>query len=326
MPDCTYWMLRVTPGGGAVLPNLPRRSSARSMIEYLKHGSTSRGSSLSGRPLSSSALPFATQRRAASGRLAGSLAMKDGTSTITLADGCALSRSPQQRFADHVQRHPAARWPARPRRRRSAAPGVEGRVALQREDRQPRRADGVVAVDERRVAQRHLARMATSDTTISLVLRFGSRGSGTGTATCAAPSNTTSAPHRSRSAGSGTPRWRRTMSRSSAFERSAGLQLDGVEPAGHAVDAVQRVAGHRARPTAAGPAPNRCRAGRSSCSARSARRCGTGVSRSRDRLVEHVEHAQRRRRRRHLELVAVRPGRPLIVTLMPSTSIALPVV
>ena len=89
-PDCTCRMLRVTPGGGVASPS--RRSSARSMIEYLKHGSTSRGSSFSGRPLSSSVLPLATQR-VSEPMLAGSAAMKAGTSTIRFADGCARSRS-----------------------------------------------------------------------------------------------------------------------------------------------------------------------------------------------------------------------------------------
>ena len=66
------------------------------MIEYLKQGSTSRGSSVSGRPLSSSVLPFACSARMAA-VLAGSPAMKAGTSTIRLAAGCGLQQVLQQR-------------------------------------------------------------------------------------------------------------------------------------------------------------------------------------------------------------------------------------
>ena len=62
------------------------------MIEYLKQGSTSRGSSAFGRPLSSSVLPAAC-RRTSDSTLAGSEAMKSGTSTIRLAAGLARSRS-----------------------------------------------------------------------------------------------------------------------------------------------------------------------------------------------------------------------------------------
>ena len=63
-----------------------------SITEYLKQGSTSRGSSDSGRPLSSSRLPLARSEVMAA-VLAGSQAMKAGISIITLAAGCAFSRS-----------------------------------------------------------------------------------------------------------------------------------------------------------------------------------------------------------------------------------------
>jgi hypothetical protein len=69
-----------------------RRSSDRSTIECLKHGSTSRGSSVRGRPLSSSVLP--RENRVVMAWLwAMSTAMKAGTSTIRLALGLASIRS-----------------------------------------------------------------------------------------------------------------------------------------------------------------------------------------------------------------------------------------
>ena len=89
-PACRCGMLRVTPGGGWVPSR--RRSSARSMIEYLKQGSTSRGSSASGRPLSSSVLPWPCSATIAA-VLAASQAMKAGISTITLPAGCACISS-----------------------------------------------------------------------------------------------------------------------------------------------------------------------------------------------------------------------------------------
>ena len=90
-PDWTWAIERVTPGGTAA-PSPMRRSSAMSMIEYLKQGSTSRGSSALGRPFSNKVLPAAC-RRISDATLAGSEAMKFGTSTIRLADGLASSRS-----------------------------------------------------------------------------------------------------------------------------------------------------------------------------------------------------------------------------------------
>ena len=62
------------------------------MIEYLKQGSTSRGSSFSGRPFSSIVLPCLCRASSVS-TLSASLAMKAGTSIITLVDGSAFSRS-----------------------------------------------------------------------------------------------------------------------------------------------------------------------------------------------------------------------------------------
>ena len=90
-PDCTCSIERMTPAGATEATPI-RRSSARSMIEYLKQGSTSRGSSAFGRPFSSSVLPAPCRRFSAS-TLAGSEAMKFGTSTIRLAEGLAWSRS-----------------------------------------------------------------------------------------------------------------------------------------------------------------------------------------------------------------------------------------
>jgi hypothetical protein len=61
-------------------------------MEYLKHGSTSRGSSFSGRPFSSMVLPCLCSASSDS-LLPGSAAMKAGTSIITLFVGSAFSRS-----------------------------------------------------------------------------------------------------------------------------------------------------------------------------------------------------------------------------------------
>jgi len=88
--------VRVTPSGGGddagAVDSEMRRSSDRSMIEYLKQGSTSRGSGALGRPFRSRVLPLPCSRTRAS-TLAGSAAMKFGTSTIRLAEGLAWSRS-----------------------------------------------------------------------------------------------------------------------------------------------------------------------------------------------------------------------------------------
>jgi hypothetical protein len=89
-PDWMCSIARLTAFGGCDSPM--RRSSAKSMIEYLKHGSTARGSSFSGRPLSSSVLPLACSAHSAC-TFSASAAMKAGTSTIRLADGAARSRS-----------------------------------------------------------------------------------------------------------------------------------------------------------------------------------------------------------------------------------------
>src|SRR5258706_13682452 len=79
-----------------IFGSLTRRSSASSTIEDLKHGSAPRGSSVSGRPFSSSVPPLACSAHTAS-TLAGSAALNAGTPIIKLVDRRGSSSSCRRR-------------------------------------------------------------------------------------------------------------------------------------------------------------------------------------------------------------------------------------
>jgi hypothetical protein len=83
--------------------------------------------------------------------------MKAGTSIITLVEGLGLDQVLQQAFARDVERH--ARTIGRPHagHRVEQLPRVELGIGSQGEDGQARGRDGAMAVDERRIAQGHLA-------------------------------------------------------------------------------------------------------------------------------------------------------------------------
>ena len=85
-------MLRTTPTGAFNTASPVRRSSATSITLYAKHGNNSRGSSVSGRPLINSVVP-ALRNASSASALAGSQAMKAGTSIIRLVDGLKRSTS-----------------------------------------------------------------------------------------------------------------------------------------------------------------------------------------------------------------------------------------